>query len=486
MPEHPCSPKIPPTLHVVNIMALLLGGVLLLLTAVDRTYQLLILVPVLGLLVGYWRLRGQPRVVAGYFGMALALLGWILICEHIVTLDNVLGTQISRRLRLGMRLDTSVLRTLHTGDLIEREPCCDDPLTWHYRPGSRYRTTFDCPTCNTPYETTVDETGYLNQPRGLLQRSPQIEVFVAGDSVLQGEGVPSVVEWLRPQIPLRLWNLSMAGYGPRQKVNAVLTYALPKSPQWLLVEFYGGNDLTDAIRDEVCASGGDLRCRYNKAEVPRRLAHHPVYRTIFEVPTDRWARLADYATENLTLATTRYLLDGMKSAIKQAVAAPGRPAPSRDAAQAFYNTPTAVAMAWPPADMRAGQWGAYLQAGMAATRHEYERLAGALAGKATKPTVILLYNPAPYEVYRGMWMDSNPQTDQTSAYQREALSAFAQSHGWRFLDLTEPFRHAVQARQVWLFGRDDKGHWSPQGTAIAADVLAAELLKVIDLKGGSN
>jgi hypothetical protein len=100
MPEHPCRPKIPPTIHVVNIMALLLGGVILLLTAVDRTYQLLILVPVLGLLVGYWRLRGHPRVVAWYFGMAMALLGWILICEHIVTFDNVFGTQISRRLSL--------------------------------------------------------------------------------------------------------------------------------------------------------------------------------------------------------------------------------------------------------------------------------------------------------------------------------------------------------------------------------------------------
>jgi hypothetical protein len=307
MPAHPRKNEIPPAIHVVNIIALLLGGGLLLLTAVDRTYQLLLLGPVLGLLVVYWRLRRHPRVVAGYVGMAMALFGWILLCEQLVTLDNVLGPQISRHLRLGVRLETSVLRTLHTGDLIERDPCCGDPLTWHYRPGSRYRTTFDCPTCNPPYELTADESGHLNQPRGLLQRSPQIELFVAGDSVLQGRGVPSVVEWLRPQLPLRMWNLSIEAYGPRQKVNAALTYALPKAPQWLLVEFYAGNDLAEAIRDDVSASGGDYRYRYNTPEVRRRIAHHPVYHTLFEVPTDVWARVADVSTENLTLATTRYL-----------------------------------------------------------------------------------------------------------------------------------------------------------------------------------
>jgi hypothetical protein len=145
-----------------------------------------------------------------------------------------------------------------------------------------------------------------------------------------------------------------------------------------------------------------------------------------------------------------------------------------------------VAPEWPPAEVREGQWLAYLHAGMAVTAQQYERLWATLAGMAPQPTVILLYNPSPYEVYRGIGLEPWPEAEQTVAFQRAALSAFAHIHGWRWLDLTEPLRQAVRARQVWLFGRYDKDHWSPQGTAIVADVLAAELLKVIDLKAGSN
>ena len=234
------SRGIPPIVHLVNVVAVLLSGLLLLLTAVVRPYQLVVLLPVLALLVVYWRLRTDPRVAAGYFGLSMALLGWILICENIVTIDNVFGSQISGALRLDFRLHSYVDTTLHTKARRYLEPCCGDPLTWHYRPGSLYRHTFDCATCNEPYEVRVDETGYLNRQPDLMQSHQQIDLFLAGDSVLQGMGVPSVVEWLQAQIPLRMWNLSIQAYSPRQKINALIAYALPKQPRWLIVEFYAG------------------------------------------------------------------------------------------------------------------------------------------------------------------------------------------------------------------------------------------------------
>ena len=496
--------KIPWLIHSVNISAVLLVGGLLLLTAVARTSQLIVLVPVLGLLVVYWRLGKHPAVAAWYFAMALALLGWILLCEQIMTLDKVLGTHISPHLHLGVRLATSVLRTLPTENKREVEACCNDPLTWHYRPGSRYRNTFDCPTCNAPYEVTVDETGYLNQPLDPMPHPQHIDMFLAGDSVLQGMGVPSVVEWMRQRLPLHIWNLSIQAYGPRQKVNALLTYALPQSPQWLVVEFFAGNDLPEAIRDDMCQQGGDFRCRYHNLEVQRRFAHHPFYATIFDVRTDVWARVAEYSLENFTLATTRYLFDAMKGALKQRFATLLHAVPNRDAtAQTpqpelplrtkapapLQNTPLATTpfAIWPrpglgsgpPAPVREGQWLAYVHAGLAVIQQQYERLVAALAGRAHPPTVILLYNPAPYEVYHGMGMELNPRAEQMFALQRETLHAFAQTHGWHFLDLTEPLHRVVRGGEVWLYGRYDQTHWSPQGTAIVADVLGNEILKVM-------
>jgi hypothetical protein len=429
--------------------------------------------------VVYWRLRTDPRVVAGYFGLSMALLGWILICENIVTIDNLFGSQISGSLRLDFRLHSYVDTTLHTKSRRYLEPCCGDPLTWHYRPGSLYRHTFDCVTCNEPYEVRVDETGYLNRQPNLMQGPQQIDLFLAGDSVLQGMGVPSVVEGLRARIPLRMWNLSIQAYSPRQKINALLAYALPKQPRWLIVEFYAGNDLAEEIRNDVCESMGDFRCRYSDPDVRRLLAQHPVYRTIFDIgaaSTGIFATFADYSTRNFTLATTRYLIDALKGTVK------GRDdAPTSDGGEKTGVPEIRAGLARMRYRVRQDQWLMYLNAGLALTQRSYQRLVTELEGRAYRPTVILLYNPTAYEIYREVWIDPAPEADHTSAFLRGALNGFAHTHGWRFLDLTEPLRQEVQARKVWLFGRYDTGHWSHEGTAVVASVLAAELLKIIGL-----
>ena len=487
MTTHKCSPArgVPPIIHVINIGGLLLGGLLLLLTAVDQTYQLALLAPIPVLLALYWRRRTDPWMAAGYFGLTLTLLGWVLLCEHIVLLDNALGTQISRRLSLGLRLQAYVDATLHTPGRLYLEPCCGDPLTWHFRPGSLYRATFDCPACNEPYEVRVDETGCLNRQPGLLLSQPQIDLFWAGDSVLQGTGMPSVVEVLRTRLPWRMWNLSIEGYSARQKVNALLTYALPRRPRWLILEFYAGNDLPEAIRTDVCEGSGDFRCRYSAYEVRRQAARHPIYRTIFNPPTDLWTHSAEYATENLTLATTRFMIKAVKGALKARITAMVSPsAPSRAAEPASDASPPPDStwhrnsakgyLATPPLAVRDGQWQAYLNAGMALTQKHYARLMTALEEMEQPPTVILLYNPTPYELYRDR-VDPRSEAEHTSALQRETLRAFAQHHGWQYLDLTEPLRRAVQAQKTWIFGRYDRTHWSTEGTALVAAVLAEEL-----------
>src|SRR5262249_7446819 len=104
MRERILGSDIPPIIHLLNIIALLLGILILLLAAVATAYQLIALVPVLALLVAYWRVRTNPSLVAGYFVISIVLLGWILVCENLVVIDNVFDTLISQRLSLGLRL----------------------------------------------------------------------------------------------------------------------------------------------------------------------------------------------------------------------------------------------------------------------------------------------------------------------------------------------------------------------------------------------
>src|SRR5262245_55279921 len=467
-------------IHVATVLSMLLPGAILSLAAVAWPYQLpIVLILVLILIPLYVRFRMDPRVIALSTGLSMALCGWIFTCEHIVTLDNLLGTRFSERLRLGVRLSTYVSKTLHSENLTTREACCGDALTWRYQPGSIHRWTFDCPTCSKPYATVVDPTGYLNGQPALAQ-SRQIDLFVAGDSVLQGMGAPSALEFVRAELPVRMWNLSIAAYGARQKVNALLTYALSKQPRWLILEFYAGNDLPEAIQDDLCADAGDFRCRYNPVELEWRSAHHPVYSSMAEVRTHIIATLAYYSADNLTLTITGVPADAIKGGVKRALGPFVTGRSSGTARDEVSRTPAApVVFAKPPFPLREGHWAAYLQAGMAAIEREYRRLWSALESTDIKPTVVLLYSPVKYEVYQGQGLEPLPEMDRTSAFQRTSISAFARTFGWRFLDLTEPLREEVKARQAWLYGVHDQVHLSPEGTVIMASVLAAQLSKVI-------
>jgi hypothetical protein len=216
---------------------------------------------------------GNQNVVAGYFALSMSLAAWIVLCENIVSIDNLLGSRITSKLRLSLRLQAYVDANI-TNRAHYIQECCNDTLSYNFKPGSIHRMAYDCDACNAPYQVMVDETGYLNQRRGLWQTSKQIDVFVAGDSVMQGFGSPSVLELVRDATHAKIWNLSMAGYGPRQRINALISYALPKQPKWLIVEFYSGNDVSDAIEYEMCERLNDLRCVFNVAERHRELSMH--------------------------------------------------------------------------------------------------------------------------------------------------------------------------------------------------------------------
>jgi hypothetical protein len=475
------SAGVPPVIHVVNLAALLLLGVILLFAAAVRWRDLGLLVLIGVLMAGYWRWRTHPNVAAGALGLSMAVLSWMLLCENIVRIDNLFGSQLTRRLTLGMRLQAYVDAHLTGPGRKEYfQPCCSDPMAWHYIPGSTYRETYDCETCNAPYAVVADETGNLNRPQELWASRTQIDLFVAGDSVLQGLGVPSVVEVLRDQLPVTLWNLSIAGYGPRQKVSALLTYALPKHPRWLVVEFYARNDITDAIVTDVCEDTEDFRCRYSIPDYTYRLAHHPIYGPLVKVSADFFTTLEYYAAQNFTLATTRYILSTLKTQLKRALmdGTPPAGAPQERPQARDHREPVFIASA-EQASIQRKKLFEWVTVGLPLLQRQYDRLAAGVAALDHPPTVILLYNPTPYELYRDLLTERRPDYEKVAQLQLGAHRAFAQHYGWVLLDLTEPLREMLKANNAWLYGRYDPSHWSPEGTALVAPVLRNELLKVI-------
>jgi hypothetical protein len=368
------------------------------------------------------------------------------------------------------------------------EPCCDDPLSWHYRPGSTYRHTFDCETCNSPYEVVVDETGYVNQPAGLMASGDQIDMFVAGDSVLQGLGVPSVMEFLRDQFPVTLWNLSLAGYGPRQKISALIAYALPKHPKWLVVEFYPNNDVADTIVADVCEGIQDFRYCYWTIEPAHRIMRHPLYSTMAGRANNIFEILKYYAAQNFTLATTRYIiatlkttLNALKGTLKRRLTIGIDRSVPRSEGKDHLEPPKIKFVDWVKHTRpQRGKLLDWAIASMPLVYGNYERLAAKVAEMENKPQVILLYHPTPYELYHDILTDRNADYDRIADFLKSSQRAFAEKHGWVFLDLTAPLRHELQANKIWLYGRYDPTHWSHEGTTLVASVLKAELLKVID------
>jgi len=468
--DMPQEKRIPVLIHVLNVAALVLLGLIIFMATAALPRHLVFLSPILILLLIYKLFYKRQAIILCYFALTVFTLFWILFCENIVAIDNLIGTRITASLPLGPRLRAYVDAKLTSSRRHFYQQCCGDPLSYNLKPGSRHTETYDCQTCNDPYQTVADETGYLNKQMGLMMNSPRIDLFIAGDSVLQGVGMPSVVEALREQIPVTMWNLSLNGYGPRQKINALITYALPKHPQWLVVEFFSENDVSDAIEDDVCGQQADFRCRFSFPELQRRLLAHPVYRTMLDVNPSEISLFDSYAENDFTLAVSQQLIHTLRNTIKLKI----REGSKKDNAPFMIGRPVR-----PTDELRDGQFLSWVRAGMAVTHHDYERLVTRLASLENKPKVILLYNPSAYEIYRDIFRKREPEYDEIAAYQVEGQKAFAKRNGWIFLDLTEPLKNTLKRDKAWIYGRYDQMHWSQKGTAIIAPILGAELLKVM-------
>jgi hypothetical protein len=310
-------------------------------------------------------------------------------------------------------------------------------------------------------------------------------MFVAGDSVLQGYGAPSAIEFLNEVLPIVVWNLSSTRYGPRQKANALITYALPRRPKWIILEFYSDNDINDAISDEICDDSGNFHCLFNASEKRKRLLMHPMYSSMVDMSKDGRGMFEDYAENSFTLAVTRNLVEKVKVIVRLIMTKlridseiqGSKDGPTQEGHFSFSDVSHPGDSDFTLYNERRFDW---LRQGMHLTYKRYDRLVTEIGNMAApRPVVILLYNPSAYEIYRDVNVERNREIDRVSAFQRQAVRDYAAQKGWKFLDLTQSLHNEVAKSGFWIYGKNDRTHWSTQGAPVVASVLARELEQVI-------
>jgi hypothetical protein len=424
-------------------------------------------------LVLCWR---RPAALLLPVSLAVGLAVFALVAEHLLLLERLLGFRISNKLDLSPRLVAQAMRhpqAMRPIDYVVSysfEQYGTDPLFYRYTPGSRYRHQYDYPNVGEIYETIVDDIGFLNADRNYYTRHDRIEVFLTGDSVLQGIGVPGVIEELKTLVPYTIYSLATAGYSPRQRVQALREFALPKQPRWLVIEFYAGNDASEVIEDELCERlQRDYHCRFDTTAMARGFSQDSEYASMADFGD--WSPLMEglrtIRSDSLTLA----LGTGIARKVRHTVAAF---AGKQNVGYGFGRSLNGEAIVLPGLThypIFPGRHLDWIKKGLDLTLQTYESLRIAVGPRGAR--MVLLYNPTSYEIYREVLPDEqlDPLADEISHVQRQTLEQYANDKGLAFCDLTEGFRTKVREGVRGLFGHYDGTHWSPKGTRVAAGLI---------------
>jgi hypothetical protein len=452
-------------LRTVNLLVAGFTALLIAVVAADSRWEFAAL---FGVIVVFWAAYLIPawanprRLVIGVSILfAVALSG--VAAQNLLWIEHVGGFKISNKLDLSPRLIQSARRQqVYSNAWMQFG---DDPLFYRRVPGSTYHERYDYRNVGPEYTAVVDQNGYLNPGLDYYGKHRTIDVFLAGDSVLEGVGNPGVITDLAPAAGRTIYSLSTGSYSPRQKVRALETFALPKRPRLLLIEFFAGNDASEIIEDTVCEGlQRGYECRFDYPTIAEALQANAEY-----------ASLGDYGDFSPLMRTVRQVrTDSWPLALGAGVAAKFRSyvqeTPLRRRVDHFEGEALT-----PPGfshySVRQEQRIRWIKKGLALTDRTYDQLLKASADAGAR--VAILYNPTSYEIYRRMLPEGlhDVSLDAISDLQRSHLSKYAADRGVTFCDLTDEYRARVQAGERRLFGVYDGTHWSDHGRSVAAGMI---------------
>jgi len=432
---------------------------------------------------GAWRLRslaavGEGLLLAaglwvGLFGAELAFRTWPSLLPRRVLSDAPGGG--TTLLTGSFWFDRPAEWGIRFRPLLDRRFCADlgDPAvlgTW----GVLHIARTGSPTV-TCTSMATDEDGFLNKPP---VRGEFFDIVVAGDSFSMSTGNANWVARVGELTSRRTLNLGVPHWGTAQEVLAVRAYGLPKHPHQVVLAYFGGNDLGDAVTYERRRASGlswrdlgfrqlreskgslvspflpltGLLAQELKASLGSRLRGRrpaPVYPVCVKI-SGRPIRLAFYEPYVSTLTCTRSEIESSRN-FRLVVAALRLLQGEARAAG------VPVLVAYLPSKEQVYLPLILAEPSVAAVLQGFRRLGKGPSGELTP-----LSEPLDAGAVRHSMDD-----------QARSMDHVVRDLGFDFLDLTDAFRQEA-ARGMELYNLVDT-HWNDAGHELAARVVAAHL-----------
>ncbi|MCY3736139.1 MAG: SGNH/GDSL hydrolase family protein [Gemmatimonadaceae bacterium] len=345
---------------------------------------------------------------------------------------------------------------------VSRQPSLwrfDDRLGWHHVPGASgwmRRPEFEV-------EMSINAAGLRDREYPLDRPSGGWRLLLFGDSFVEGWGVPAqdvVSSRLEARLkteaaatPVEAINFGVAGYGTDQELLLFEQSGKRYRPDQVLLFFYA-NDLINNASDRGIGSERGYKPYFRVDPRGRlRLRGVPVKRSRFWDGSSAWPwehRLDKYLKERLHVY----------AALRKAWSGAGVPEGSR---QRFYEVLYGV-----EDDPTAERYWRLTGEILRAFRESASR-AGA--------ELILVYAPAIVQVEQENWRMKRDLFGLIGEFDLDKpnrrLAVEAARDGVPLLDLTPSFRKHTGHRRLYY----EESHWTPEGHALAARLVADYLLR---------
>lgn len=196
--------------------------------------------------------RASIRLAAILFSVTITLLGLevvLRIAPGLVPAKMLLhfSPDLRTELARGRFVTRDQVRLLARDD--------DGPNLWIMKPyGEKF---YDFPDPRVPDSVQADDIGFCN-PEGLYKETDRFDIMTVGDSFTACHAVSIEDAWslqLGVHLDSNVYNLGNSGVGVYEYNQILKTFAVPKKPRVVVMNFYEGNDLRDAMRYLAGVSG---------------------------------------------------------------------------------------------------------------------------------------------------------------------------------------------------------------------------------------